>query len=633
MSTSTPLGNRTSHRIRSVSIKGGFLDGIHLEFADGLNCLIGGRGTGKTTILEFIRYAFDNMPLRDDCSEEWRRIDSLVEQNLAGGRVQVVIETRNGLTYVVSRSWDEEPVVLTADGQPTQLTLKSGSVFRADIFSQNEVERIADRAPSQLGLIDRFQAEAISEIESQLCEVDHELTANASQLLALEAKQAKLRDEIATLPEIEEKLKAFAGSGGEDSEAVDKAHSAKASRDRERRSVDTIDEMLIDYQGDMASQKGWVLEQVSSHFTDDLLSGPNGMTFAALKKHLAACGNAVDILLQQVEDLVGEARQRLEQISLHLSTSHDKQEIEFRELIEKHEAVMEQATERARIERQRNELLAQRRALGELSTQLDGLCRARSTLLERLSELRDRRFTLRESVAQQINTKVSPMIRVRLEQFGEAVEYQRLLVGALKGAGIQHGVVAERISTALPPSALAHLVTTNDTHGLMARVGINPAQALKVIGSLRDRRFLLSLESVELDDKPRVELKDGEAYKDSLSISKGQKCTSILPILLLDSDRPLLVDQPEDNLDNGFIYDTVVTRICEVQRDRQLVFVTHNPNIPVLGHANRVFVLKSDGAQAWVECEGTVDECRDEIVSLLEGGEEAFKLRQRRYKY
>jgi ABC-type lipoprotein export system ATPase subunit len=163
--------------------------------------------------------------------------------------------------------------------------------------------------------------------------------------------------------------------------------------------------------------------------------------------------------------------------------------------------------------------------------------------------------------------------------------------------------------------------------------GINVAQAVKVVEALHDHQMLFDLEAVELNDKPRIELKDGDVYKDSLSISKGQKCTSILPILLLDSDRPLLVDQPEDNLDNGFIYETVVRRIREVKNDRQLIFVTHNPNIPVLGDASKVFVFKSNGSKAWIEKEGTVDDCRTHIVDLLEGGEEAFKLRQQRYEY
>ena len=104
-------------------------------------------------------------------------------------------------------------------------------------------------------------------------------------------------------------------------------------------------------------------------------------------------------------------------------------------------------------------------------------------------------------------------------------------------------------------------------------------------------------------------------------------------ILLLDSDNPLLVDQPEDNLDNRFIYETVVETVRKIKARRQLIFVTHNPNIPVLGDAERVFVLESNGQRSRKANEGTVDECKDEIVTLLEGGVRAFQERQRRYAY
>jgi len=134
-------------------------------------------------------------------------------------------------------------------------------------------------------------------------------------------------------------------------------------------------------------------------------------------------------------------------------------------------------------------------------------------------------------------------------------------------------------------------------------------------------------------DEPRIQLRDGENYKDSLTLSTGQKCTAILPILLMDSENPLLVDQPEDNLDNRFIFETVVGSIRRIKRCRQLLFVTHNPNIPVLADAERVFVLDSNGSAATKANEGSVDQCKPDIITLLEGGEEAFKRRKERYAY
>ena len=101
----------------------------------------------------------------------------------------------------------------------------------------------------------------------------------------------------------------------------------------------------------------------------------------------------------------------------------------------------------------------------------------------------------------------------------------------------------------------------------------------------------------------------------------------------LASDNPLMVDQPEDNLDNKFIFHTVVDSLRKVKTSRQITLITHNPNIPVLGDAEGVFVLTSDGQQARLLNSGGVDDCRTHIVDLLEGGEEAFVQRKKRYHY
>ena len=100
---------------------------------------------------------------------------------------------------------------------------------------------------------------------------------------------------------------------------------------------------------------------------------------------------------------------------------------------------------------------------------------------------------------------------------------------------------------------------------------------------------------------------------------------------MLDSENPLLIDQPEDNLDNRFVFESIVGTIGAIKRRRQLIFVTHNPNIPVLGEADRVFVMDSDGTTARRVNAGSVDDCKQNIVTLLEGGADAFRRRGQRY--
>jgi len=621
------------HRLRSISVVGGFLDGMECEFADGLNCFIGARGTGKTTALEFVRYAIDALPDGENDPIARRRIESLITQNLAGGRIQLTIETKDGLSYVVSRTAAEAPIVLTPDGDPTDITFRSGSVFGADIYSQNEVESIADDPVSQLELLDNFESERISSVGTQLRHVRAELTTNANQILPLQEQIAGLKEELGTLSGVEDRLKALSAAGSEDAEAINKAHEEKALRDREKRAVRDLDEFLLEYGLSLEEMKGQVEQHGALSFSEEVLHGPNGESFRYLQGKLRECAGDVDRLLGQAEDRLDEVKGLLSEWGHELVRIHDKQEIAFRELIEKHEVAQGQAAERTALEKRRNDLLAKKRTIDELSQRLERLESDRARLLAHLSELWDERFQIRQEVAEHINAALSPAIRVRVEQFGNPDQYQGLLEDTLRGASMHRNVVAQKLAANLAPQELSAAVAHKDMRKLIDQASLNESQAEKVIAVLASSRALFELESVEMMDKPCIELKDGDSYKDSLSLSTGQKCTTILPILLMDSENPLLIDQPEDNLDNSFIYEAVVKSILDVKTRRQLIFVTHNPNIPVLGDAERVFVLESDGRSARTSNEGTVDECKPEIVTLLEGGEEAFKERKRRYDY
>jgi len=111
-----PDVGQSHHRILSLSVTGGFLDGTRLEFSDGLNCIIGGRGTGKTTALEFIRYILGMMPDAADGRPRSRAIEGHVRGNLGSGTIHLDVETRHGTRYRAERPWGDDVQVLDADG-------------------------------------------------------------------------------------------------------------------------------------------------------------------------------------------------------------------------------------------------------------------------------------------------------------------------------------------------------------------------------------------------------------------------------------------------------------------------------------------------------------------------------------
>jgi ABC-type transport system involved in cytochrome bd biosynthesis fused ATPase/permease subunit len=108
--------------------------------------------------------------------------------------------------------------------------------------------------------------------------------------------------------------------------------------------------------------------------------------------------------------------------------------------------------------------------------------------------------------------------------------------------------------------------------------------------------------------------------------------TALLPLILREAEYPLIVDQPEDDLDNAFVSEKLIERLKYLRQRRQLIFVTHNANIPVLGDADCVVVMEMDGPRKARPCQrGAVDSMREPIIQLLEGGKEAFRSRQEKY--
>jgi DNA repair ATPase RecN len=621
------------HRIHSISIIGGFLDGVHLEFDTGLNCIIGARGTGKTTILELVRYVLDELPRAETSASARKRVDSLIEANLDGGRVEMLIETTDGLRYIITRSVGDDPIVMNEAREATALSVKSFDFFRADIFSQNEVETIADTKRFQRDLIDTFSLAEINEFNQKIEDVQHQVRNLARSEEPLQVKLNECQEGLKQLPMIEEKLKALVGeSKDSEAEAVNQAHEAKARRDRETRAVATARQVLQSMKNDVEPLVGRLKNQLNQCLTPVLGAGANKELLSALVSGMRPCVTGTDAELNKVVAHLDSALSELGQREQELREAHVVQDIEFRTLIEKHKEHQAQSAERVTLERRRNQLEEMKQQSALTSDKLSKLGSERSKLLDQLSNLRDARFAVRAQIAERLTSELGPTIRVSISQDGETESYQKLIEEKLRGQGVQQGIVAQRLATRIPPSTLADIIRRSDETTLMVDAELNSNQAKRVISIFGTLENLALLETVDLDDAPTIELKDGAGYKDSVCLSTGQKCTTILPILLMESVNPLLIDQPEDNLDNRFVFETIVRSIQRVKKVRQLIFVTHNPNIPVLGDADMVIVMESDGEHGRSTMSGTVDHCEKPIVNLLEGGADAFRQRGNRYK-
>ena len=119
-------------------------------------------------------------------------------------------------------------------------------------------------------------------------------------------------------------------------------------------------------------------------------------------------------------------------------------------------------------------------------------------------------------------------------------------------------------------------------------------------------------------------------------LSGGQQASLLLSLLLeTDDDRPLVIDQPEEELDKAYLFDVVLPALRRLKGLRQIIFVTHDANIVVNGDADQVVYLQADADSGWVAAEGAIEQqsVRDAILTVLDGGAQAFELRSRKYGF
>lgn len=141
---------------------------------------------------------------------------------------------------------------------------------------------------------------------------------------------------------------------------------------------------------------------------------------------------------------------------------------------------------------------------------------------------------------------------------------------------------------------------------------------------------LLALERCEIEDKPLITLDE----KPIAGLSPGQRCSALIPVVLVEGEAPLIIDQPEDNLDNELVFDLVVDILRRLKEQRQVIVATHNPNIPVSGDAEQVIVLRSPSRRkCLVAGYGSIDddEVIEHIKTIMEGGDKAFDMRAKKY--
>lgn len=626
----------TAGEIVTMNISGGYLDGVEIAFSRHLNTVIGGRGTGKSTLLECLRYVLDIPPK----GKQAQKIHfEIIKENLgkASGRieVEVVASSQHGKRYRVSRRYGEMPIVRDESGNVS--TLQPRDLLPGiDIYGQNEIYELAQDKQSQNRLLDRFLPND-SDYAQHNATLKKRLQENQQKLVKTLGEVDDLKAQIARLPKLVEQLQGFQALGIQEKLAKTPLFA------RERQIAERTNEELRHLQDGVTSLQDNLpdLTFISDKALEDL---PN----AAL---LSPARTTLDKLRLSFERHLGELKAELangeQQLAAQLAA--------WKQSIQQGEAELEKAlrslpatagksgqevgTAYQRILQDIERIKPLKARIASHDKLLESQQQERRNLLAEFSDLRDQRTKSLQRAAKTLNRRLEGKLKVEVVAEADRSPLKTFLLDSrLEGVGEKRLSWIDE-TDAVSPSALAQAIR-NGSAELQVDWGMTPlvADALARLPASR----LMELEALELDHRIDIFLNVSHGQAEAVfrpldKLSTGQQCTAILHMLLLENVDPLIMDQPEDNLDNAFIAERIVHELRSAKTSRQFLFATHNANIPVFGDAEwiGVFTAVDNHGSLTFEAQGSIDVpiIRDQVANILEGGRDAFIQRKEKYEF
>lgn len=667
--------NTPEHFIESIEIRDARYMGrgrqpAELPLNPYFNALIGGRGTGKSTTVHALRLAYrreKELSLSSEAGQTFKRFNQVARgRNDEGGlraETSLCVQVqRDGMPYRLIWRQDgqghavEEWNAATGSFKPSASQAVTEQRFPVRLFSQGQIAALAgDSQQALLKVID--DAAGTQSQQAAFEEAKRAFLAARAQMRELDGKLQGREALTLALQDIQRKLARFEGA---DHAALLKNYQRTNRQSRElERQFDASAELATRLK---ALADDLLVEDLPEGLFDTAEDGPALSIVKALHAAIAKAQQdverAANVLQERGQVLRGEleaspwfaridaAKTAYEQLKADLQQQGVSDPSEYGRLVQ---------------EKQRQEI--ELKKLEALQKQHTELREKAKSLLEQVQSAR-RAISAQRSAFLQATLQGNPFVRIELIPYSrdaQGIERSlREVLGAVderfkadiyqepQEEGLARGVVADLMLLSelslntLPSSqdieAYENSIETLKKRLVEAAVGKDEfgARFNSFLKAEADKRpeFIDHILCWFPEDGLQVEYSrkgDGRDFQSIGQASAGQRAAAMLAFLLAHGNEPLVLDQPEDDLDNHLIYGLVVQQIRSNKLRRQLIIVTHNPNIVVNGDAELIHVLDFNH-QCHVKQTGSLQDqaMRREVCQVMEGGEEAFERRYQR---
>lgn len=590
--------------LRRVRFDGGALNGLEAPFSPSLNCLIGPRGNGKSAVIECLRHA---LGFREGADDRYK--SGLVDRMLSpAGKVVVEAVDEFGREVRVERERSGQPSVYL-DG--VYRDISPGSVLK-DILYFGQKDLSARSESFDESFLDKLLADRFDpkpQEEATLVDGVRQAAKQLQETLEATEKIAALQKEK---NELEAQLQVFTDKG------VDVKLGEMTLFDGDRQAIVSWEQALKELDANLNESADWFEADVAFPVLKSKRTEGIAAELALAKKKSDVAKASAQASLQTLRDtlkVVGEALQKLVPVQDEMK----------REVAELQKTLNQPQLDLAlfRTKKNRFDQLVKLLAAGTQRAKTEQT--ARDLLGAAVNKLHDfwrERFSERERELRRLEAELPQEIRLQTTFKGKRRAFGEFLRSKFKGSGLQTASYQTIEDAFMDGRELyqsrAELVTK----------GLSETAAIKVQDTLLDH--LADFLTFRTPDETAVLFKGKLLGEYSL----GQRATVILHILMRLRRYPLiLIDQPEDDLDNETLYSHFILQLLARKELTQFIFATHNPNIPVLGDAEQAIVCRKDG-ELFSFDHGSIDDknIQQRIVTVMEGGEDAFRRRKEIYR-
>lgn len=591
--------------IKSISFSGGKLDGKCICFSPDLNNFIGIRGSGKSAIIEILRDAL-GIELNDAAADKGYKNDLVSYILGSGGKVTVFLRSNDGKEYRLERILGQAASIY--DDGNNRLDCSLSAIFNIPVyFGQKDLSNKKEAFETEL-----LQRLVGSHIEGHKAIINEKILEVRNCVLELQKIKdiAAQKEELdKTIKDTEQKLKIFKDNGVEAKLKV-QAQFEKDKKELQKR-ISELKLFRDELQRMANSSSDYWQPLVGSDDNKALFEKANKVLgeIAPVAEEIKALAAKVTNAITSLEAIAGELREKEESMAEEFAKI--KRELNSDTI--NPDTFLNLSKILTDAKQKQTEIGKQEELKKKLNTNLN-------KALDELNEAWRQEFLALEKEVTKIN-EANGNLTIEVEFKGRRSAFVNHLKNFLRGTGLRDATYQN-----IEANYKDYIEIIRNWKKFRDSISES------VIGEVgkRFKESMADLLTYQVENKVTIKYKGKALSRHSL----GQRASALILFLLAQKDtNVLIIDQPEDDLDNQTIYEEVITEVVKLKNQMQFIFATHNANIPVLGESEKVEACDFEDGASIVLKEGSIDtpEIQKAIVSIMEGGETAFNKRREIY--